>query len=90
MLADDVIAVWVMDHDEAVVGAVLEDIPADDAVIDVVLETPAEYRLYSFTDYEGDTRWVEYEPERKGTERGEMMTETLESYRLLAGESEEA
>lgn len=89
LLTDDVTAVWVMDHDETVTRAVLDGMD-DDAVIDVVLETAEKYHLYSFTDYEGDAQWVEYEPERKGTEGGETMTETLKSYRLLAGTSEGA
>lgn len=63
------------------------EVPAD-AVVDLVLETPIEYRMYSYTQHDGATQWVAYETEEKGTEGGDRLETTLERYSLLAGESD--
>lgn len=84
---DGVRAVHVMDHDDAVRRGVDAD-PGD--VIEVVLETDAGFRMYSYTaspDSEGAT-WQDYGTQPKGGEGGTTMRETLASYRVVAGEPE--
>ena len=77
-------AVWVMDHDPATRASVLGENPPDDAVIELVVETPETFRLYSYTNRPTGTIWVTYGEEPKGG----GFEATLESYRLLAGDSE--
>jgi len=88
LLGGPVVAVWVMDHDDSTRDAMLGADAPEDAVIDVVLETEAGFDMYSYTDHEGSRRWVSFGTERKGTRGAEMMAGTLESYRLLAGDSD--
>ncbi|MFC3477411.1 hypothetical protein [Halobacterium litoreum] len=79
----DVRAVWVMDHEESVRSAVLPDDAPDDAVVDVVLETEDAFEMYSYTG----GRWMNYGTQRRDDEDAPSMAGTLESYRVLAGES---
>lgn len=76
--------VWVMEYEENTRDLALEGQVADDAILDVVLETGNEYEMYSYADYEGETMWVSFGVEEKRTDGGEMMQETLESYSVLA------
>jgi len=82
-----VLAVHVMDHDDAVRAGV--DAAPDD-VIEVVLETDAEYRTYSYTvdPNDGAATWMDYGTQPKAGEGGATMRETLASYRVVAGEPE--
>jgi hypothetical protein len=82
LLDDAVVAVWVMDHDSGVRGAVAPGADAD-AIVDVVLETDTAFEMYSFS---GGT-WMDYGTQRKDDPDAPPMTGTLESYRVLAGES---
>jgi hypothetical protein len=78
-------AVWVFDGGgEGAREALLADDDPDDAVIDLVLETDAEYRMFSYTYGTAGLGWQDY-----GTEpaENEAMAGTLESYRLLDGET---
>ena len=87
LLDDEVRAVHLMDHD----GAVRKGVDADDDdVIELVLETEAAYRMYSYaaSPDEGDASWLDYGRESKSGEAGETMRRTLESYRVLAGDPE--
>jgi hypothetical protein len=88
LLGGDVVGVWVMDHDENTRAVMLGPDAPEDAVIDVVLETGTGFDMYSYTDHEGERRWVSFGTEQKGTEGAEMMAGTLESYRLLAGDTD--
>jgi len=84
---EEVLAVHVMDHSDAVRRGVDAD---PDDVIEVVLETDAEYRMYSYTadpSVEGAT-WMDYGTQPKGGEGGATMRGTLASYRVVAGEPE--
>jgi len=83
-----VLAVWVMDHDETTLSALLGTDPPDDAVVDVVLEMAEAFEMYSYTHHDDSTQWVTFGDERKGTDGGATMRDTLASYRLLAGESD--
>ncbi|MFC5970253.1 hypothetical protein ACFPYI_02815 [Halomarina salina] len=83
-----VVAVWVLDQDEATRTALLGPDPPDDAVVDIVLETDEAFEMYSYTPHDGTTQWVTYGEERKGTESGATMRDTLTSYRLLVGDSD--
>ena len=85
---DGVVAVWVLDHDEATRTALLGPDPPGDAVVDVVLETDEAFEMYSYTHHDSTTQWVTYGEERKGTEGGTTMRDTLTSYRLLVGDSD--
>ncbi|MWG33344.1 hypothetical protein GQS65_02355 [Halomarina oriensis] len=85
---EDVVAVWVMDHDETTLSALVGPDPPDDAVVDVVLETEDAFEMYSYTHYETATRWVTFGEERKESEGGGTMRDTLADYRIVAGESE--
>lgn len=80
----DVRAVWVMDHEETVRSAVLPSDAPDDAVVDVVLETETGFEMYSYTG----GRWMDYGTQRHDDEDAPSMAGTLESYRVLVGESE--
>lgn len=80
LLDDDVHGVWVMDHDamtRAALGA------APDEVVDVVLEAGDGFRMFSYSEQHGDRKWLDYGTADEATIRG-----TLESYRLLAGETD--
>jgi hypothetical protein len=84
LLADDIVAVWVMDHEDGVRSVVLPPGAPDDAVVDVVLETGTAFEMYSYSG----GRWMDYGTQRKDDEEAPSMAGTLESYRVLAGESE--
>ena len=85
---EDATAVWVLDHDDATRVAILGPDPPDDAVIDIVVETDERFEMYSYTRHDSTTQWVTYGAERKGTEGGTAMRDTLDSYRLLVGDSD--
>jgi hypothetical protein len=80
----DVRAVWVMDHEESVRSAVVPNDAPEDAVVDVVLETDTGFEMYSYTG----GRWMDYGTQRHDDEDAPSMAGTLESYRVLVGESE--
>lgn len=80
---DGVRAVWVMDQDSGVRGAVAPGAD-DDAVVDLVVETDAAYRMFSFSG----GRWMDYGTQRKDDDDAPSMGGTLESYRVLAGDPE--
>jgi hypothetical protein len=79
---DDVVAVWVMDHDSGVRGTVAPGAD-DDAMIDVVLETDSGFDMYSYTG----GRWMDYGTQQKDDPDSPSMAGTLASYRILTGES---
>lgn len=82
---EPVVAVHVFDGGgEGARDALLDDGDPADAVIDIVLETDREYRMFSYTYGRAGLGWQDYgsEPTDSGTMAG-----TLESYRLLAGET---
>ncbi len=89
LLGGEVVAVWIMDYEENTRAVLLDADTPDDVVLDVVLETDDRYDMFSYTDYEGEMTWLSFGSERKGTEGGEMMQETLESYRLLVSEGDD-
>jgi len=64
--------------------ALLDEADPDDAVIDIVLETDREYRMFSYTYGREGLGWQDYGTE---PEEDETMATTLASYRLLAGET---
>jgi len=68
--------------------ALLDQADPDDAVIDLVLETDREYRMFSYAYGREGLGWQDYGTERKDTEGAEAMAGTLASYRLLAGETD--
>jgi|APHM01.1.fsa_nt_gi hypothetical protein len=84
---DEVFAVHVMDHSEAVRHGLDAD---PDDVIEVVLEADGEYRMYSYSaDPNGEeATWQDYGTQPKGGEGGATMRDTLASYRVVAGEPE--
>ncbi|WP_224449888.1 hypothetical protein [Haloprofundus salilacus] len=90
LLDDETRVVHVMDHDPATRGVVLrdDDPGPDEAIIEIVLETDDEYRMYSYTRDNDGARWMNYGTERKGTNGAEPMRATLESYRVLASKDE--
>jgi hypothetical protein len=82
---DPVRAVWVFDGGgEGARDALLDEDDPEDAVIDLVLGTDGGYRMFSYTYGTAGLGWQDY-----GTEPpdSETMAGTLESYRLLAGET---
>jgi hypothetical protein len=81
---EDVVAVWVMDHTADIRSVVIPPGSPDDAVVDVVLETNTGFEMYSFTN----GQWMDYGIQRKDDEDAPSMAGTLESYRVLAGDSE--
>lgn len=85
---DPVTAVWVMDHDPATRAAVLGPDAPGDAVIEIVLETRGSFHMYSYAAGDGEPEWTYYGEEEKGTAGADRMAATLESYRVLAGESD--
>jgi hypothetical protein len=56
----------------------------DDAVVDVVLETDGAFEMYSYSR----GQWMDYGTQRKDDSDAPSMAGTLESYRVLAGESD--
>ncbi len=81
---EDGIAVWVMDHESGVRSVAVPPDAPEDAVVDLVLETETAFEMYSYTRGE----WLDYGTQRKDDEAAPLMAGTLESYRLLAGDSE--
>lgn len=77
------VAVWVMDHEDGVRSATVPRDAPEDAVVDLVLETTTAFEMYSYSG----GRWMDYGTQRKDDEDAPPMAGTLESYRLLAGES---
>lgn len=75
--------VWVMDHESEVRSAAVGGSDPDDAVIDVVVETREAFEMFSYTR----GQWVDYGQQRRDDEDAPSMAGTLDSYRLLAGES---
>lgn len=86
LLEDDVVAVWVMDHDDDTRATVLSENDPDDAIIELILETPTKFRMYSYTKGVNGTAWMDYGTTEKGTDGAEMMLDTLESYHVLVGD----
>jgi hypothetical protein len=84
LLDDDAVAVWVMDHEDGVRSVVVPPGAPDDAVVDVVVETASAFEMYSYSG----GRWMDYGTQRKDDEDAPSMAGTLESYRVLAGESD--
>ncbi|WP_254543623.1 hypothetical protein [Halomarina pelagica] len=84
LLGGDVVAVWVMDHDEATRAVLADDGAKGGGVIDVVLETADAFHPYSYTRYGDGTRWVTYGAKRKGSDGAAEAREPPEGYRLLA------
>lgn len=82
--AEDVVAVWVMDQTTDVRSVVLPPGSPDDAVVDIILETNTGFEMYSFTN----GQWMDYGIQRKDDADAPSMAGTLESYRILVGESE--
>lgn len=80
---DDVVAVWVMDPETGVRSTVVPASAPDDAVVDVVLETTTGFEMFSFTR----GQWMGYGAQQKDDEAALSMAGTLDSYRVLAGES---
>jgi len=80
---EDAIAVWVMDADAAVRSATVPPDAPEDPVVDVVVETETGFEMYSYTR----GRWMDYGTQRKDDAEAPPMAGTLESYRVLAGES---
>jgi len=80
---DDAVAVWVMDHETGVRSAVVTEDAPDDAVVDVVVETTTGFDMYSFSR----GQWMDYGTQRKDDDEAPSMAGTLDSYRVLAGES---
>jgi hypothetical protein len=80
----DAVAVWAMTHGDAVRSAVLPDDPPDDPVIDVVVETAEAFEMYSYSG----GRWMDYGVQRKDDDEAPSMAGTLDSYRVIAGESD--
>lgn len=80
---DDATGVWVMDHDDGVRSVSLPADAPEDAVIDVVVERTDAFEMYSYTG----GRWMDYGTQYKNSDAPPMRG-TLESYRLLAGETD--
>lgn len=81
---EDVVAVWTMDHEAGVRSVALPPGAPEGAVIDVVLETATGFEMYSYTG----GRWMDYGTQRKDDDEAPSMAGTLESYEVVAGESE--
>lgn len=79
----EVVAVWVMRHDDGVRSSVVPADAPEDAVVDIVLETTAAFEMYSYSR----GRWMDYGTQRKDDEDAPSMAGTLDSYEVLAGES---
>jgi hypothetical protein len=84
-VAGDPRTVHVMDHDPATREAILGDDPPEHFVVELVVETPTAYRMYSYTHGPDGTQWMDYGTVRKADEEAAAgMRATLESYRVLA------
>lgn len=85
MLLDDplVNAVWVMDQSSDVRRDLFGEDTPEDAVIELVVETDDAFVSYSYTHRPHGTAWRCYGAKPKGS----GFETTLESYRLLAGET---
>lgn len=81
---EDAQATWVMDPEAAVRSATVPPEAPENPVIDLVVETATGFEMYSFTR----GRWMDYGTQRKDDDEAPSMAGTLESYRVLAGESE--
>lgn len=81
--AADARAVWVMHHDDGVRSTVVPDNAPEDAVVDIVVETTVGFEMYSYTR----GQWMDYGTQRHDNEDAPAMAGTLESYRVLAGDS---
>lgn len=84
---DAVLGVWGVTQAQIQRGSIPEEVP-ETAIVDFVLETPTEYRMYSYVRHAGATQWVTYEPEEKRTEGGDKFESMLEAYTLLAGDTD--
>jgi len=82
--AGDARAVWVMDHGESVRSTVVPDDGPEDAVVDLVVETDAGFEMYSYTR----GQWIDYGMQRHDDDDAPSMAGTLESYRVLTGDSD--
>lgn len=76
-------AVWVMDPDSSVRSVAVPPDAPDNPVIDLVVETDEAFEMYSYSR----GRWMDYGTQRKDDEDAPPMAGTLESYRVLVGES---
>lgn len=83
-MLDDGLAVWVMDADNAVRAATVPADAPEDPVVDLVLETETAFEMYSYSG----GQWMDYGTQRKDDDEAPPMAGTLESYRVLAGESD--
>jgi hypothetical protein len=81
---DDVLAVWVMDHENGVRAVPTGDDAPADAVVDIVVETETGFEMYSYTG----GRWMDYGTQQKDDDEVPSMAGTLRSYRVLAGASD--
>mgnify|MGYP006289813857 FL=1 len=82
-LGPDGLAVWVMDADSDVRSATVPADAPDDPVVDIVIETDEAFEMYSYSR----GQWMDYGVQRKDDDDAPPMAGTLESYRVLAGES---
>lgn len=83
-LDDDAIAIWVMDPGEGVRSGTVPPNAPEDPVIDLVIETEEAFEMYSYTG----GQWMDYGIQRKDDDEAPSMAGTLESYRVLAGDSD--
>lgn len=81
---EDAVAVWVMDHESGVRSTVVPAGAPDDAVVDIIVETEMAFEMYSYTQ----GQWMDYGTQRKDDDNAPSMAGTLDSYRVLAGDSE--
>lgn len=84
LLVDEVIAVWVMDHETGVRSTVVPANTPADAVVDVVLETTTGFEMYSYSH----GQWMDYGIHQKDDKNAPSIAGTLDSYRVLTGKSE--
>ncbi len=82
-MGDGGCAVWVMDHDSGVRSVSVPSDAPDDAVIDIVFEYDDRFEMYSYSR----GRWMDYGTQRMDDEDAPPMSGTLESFRLLEGDS---
>ncbi len=61
---------------------------AASAVVDLVIETPSNYQLYSYSRHDGTTQWVRYDTEQKGTEGAARVERLLNEYSFYSGDPE--
>ncbi|MFB6126633.1 MAG: hypothetical protein ABEJ79_04965 [Halolamina sp.] len=79
----DALGIWVMDHDDGVRSVAVPESAPEDAVVDLVRETETGFEMYSYTR----GQWMDYGTQAKDDAEAPSMVGTLESYRLLAGET---